>query len=128
MSNTDHHGANVYRSIGGERVNGVLYAVARKSAKLPTAKADIAEQLRDDSPVRAIVERQQPTKRVRIQRFVPNDTRIGALREGGRNPRTTEGFVPRVGAREVQFANLDVVTPSLMQMARNRAQALGMVG
>jgi hypothetical protein len=113
MSRTDHHGA--------KRPYNPFAEIDKSTAKrYMNARDAIAEQLRNDSPVRAIVEPAKPTKRVKIQHFVPSDTRIGTLREGSRNPRMSEGFVPRAGARKPQFANLDVETPSLMQMAKAR--------
>jgi len=45
MSRTDHHGATIYRGDGGERVNGVLYAVARKHHHQPCARQAIASEL-----------------------------------------------------------------------------------
>lgn len=120
MSDTDH-GAKHERRPQVERVNGVLHAVARKSALRPTAQAAITEQLTDDSPIRAIVERPKPSKRV--QHFTPS-RRFGTQHDGEQRPRASEGFVPRAGQRPVSHACLVVETPSLLHMAQARQAQL----
>lgn len=135
MSKTDKLGRNRDRAADGWIVNGALVSAKIRNQLLPSKRDAIAEQLTDESPVEAIVERPKPRKQPKpvIQRYVaPNvrlsATRIGTRHEGTQRPTPSNGSIPRIGASQGKhFAHLDVETPSIHHMAQARAKALGMV-
>lgn len=118
MSHTDHHGSRPARV--KSRETNPRWRVAMN------ARAAIAEQLTDESPVTAIVERPKPVKRTRARDLVGE----GAWKQPtiqhatpSRTFRASAGYIPTVGRRNA-VGIADAPTPSLMQMAKAREQAL----